>query len=181
MKKKILRTFKLAEISCVDFPAQEGARMTIMKSTETARVDAVAQLHERKLRELMEMKGLTRQEAEATLGPGPDASVAKATPTAADTANASIEVLADYRGVNKHAAIAKFLDTDMGRSLYESYADAKNEPAGGLIAKRKISSAFDALVDVFVKQHGVNRWKAANEVLKTKLGAAIYRAMSEAA
>ncbi len=148
--------------------------------TEAARADAVVQLHDRKIREYMQLKGCSRQEAMAALGSGPIDSMAKAAPTAADTAIASIEALADYREGNRHVAIAKFLGTDTGKSLYESYAEAKGEPSGDLIAKRKISGAFDALVDVFVKQHGVNRWKAANEVLRTKLGAAIYKEMSEA-
>ena len=95
---------------------------------------------------------------------------------------ASIEALAEYQeGGSKHASIAKFLDTDDGRSLYESYTESKSEPIGRAVTKRQHSKAFDALVDAFAKQHGSDRWKAANAVLKTKLGAAIYKAISEAA
>jgi hypothetical protein len=187
MQKRIMRSFQLDEISAVRRPANKLARATIMKSdtesagTEAARADVIARLHEKKLRQFMEMKGCTRQEAEAALGPGPDGAVAKAAPTAADTCVASIEALADYRGVNKHVAIAKFLDTDVGRSLYESYADAKNEPSVRSIAKRRYSTAFEAFVDAFAKNHDGNRWKATNAFLKTELGASLYRSMSEAA
>jgi hypothetical protein len=148
--------------------------------TQAARDDAISTLREKKIQDAMNQYGLTRQAAIAHVGPI-SGLANKAAPTEADTAMASIEALADYRGVNKHVAIAKFLETAVGRSLYESYAEAKNEPSGGIIAKRKISNAFDALVDVFAKEHGGNRWTAANDVLKTKLGAAIYKAMAEAA
>jgi hypothetical protein len=40
IKRRIMRAFKLEEISAVDRPAQEGARMTIMKSREDDDVDA---------------------------------------------------------------------------------------------------------------------------------------------
>lgn len=173
MSKKIMRKLTISEISSVDRPASKAARATIIKNdTQGARADAIEQLRQKRIADYMAHNGVSRSDAEAAIG---NVGAYKSA-TAADTCVASITALADYEGVT----MAKFLDTDVGRSLYTSYADAKNEPRGGLIAKRKISSAFDALVDLYVKQHGINRWKAANEVLKSKLGAEIYKAMREA-
>jgi len=184
---KILRTLKILEVAACDKPANKLARAVIMKSdttTQAARDDAIAALREKKIQTAIDEKGLSRKEAEAMVGLEQNIkSVQKAAPTEADTAVASIEALADYenQGVSKHIAIAKFLETDTGRSLYTSFSDAKNEPVGRAITKRQYSNHFDALVDVYVKQHGMNHWKASNEVLKTKLGAAIYKEMNEAA
>jgi hypothetical protein len=186
MPKTIIRSFKLREISSVDFPAQEGARMTIMKSagTQAARDASISALREKRIQTAMDEHGLTRKEAEAMVGLEQNVKASeKRAPTEADTAVASIEALADYDnpGATKHAGIAKFLKTDTGKSLYQSYSDARNEPAGRAITKRQYSNAFERLVDVYAKEFDGNRWKAANAALKTKLGTAMYKAMNEAA
>ena len=44
-KKRIMREFRIDEISAVDKPAQKGARMTIMKRDDTATVEAITKYY----------------------------------------------------------------------------------------------------------------------------------------
>jgi hypothetical protein len=183
MKKKILRTFKLREISCVDFPAQEGARMTIMKSTFGARADAIAQLHDRKIQEYMQSKGCSHQEAIAALGAAPIDSMAKAAPTAADTCEATIlyfaEEHAKRRGMPLTKAQAEFLETPFGKELYASYDLEKQTPAEN-VTKAQFDAALVILAKAF-QEGGLSKWAAMNKALGTPLGRELYRKASEAA
>jgi len=151
------------------------------KSTESARADAVAQLHEKKLRQLMEMKGCTRQEAEAALGPGPDGTTAK---RVAETACAGMEFhaeqIAEQEGISKSAAMAKYLREEDGSSLYSDYTEAKLARQGEPETKAQLKAALSLLAKIH-RAPGDSVWTAMNKALSTDIGRDLYRRSSEAA
>ena len=150
-------------------------------STDAAREAVIANLHEKKLRQLMEAKGISRQEAEAALGPGPDGTTAK---RMAETACASMEfhaeTFAKRDGISRSAAMAKYLREEDGSSLYSDYTEAKLAGRGEPETKAQLKAALSLLAKIH-RAPGDSEWTAMNKALSTDIGRDLYRRSSEAA
>jgi hypothetical protein len=148
--------------------------MTLIKQdTEAARDHSIEQLRQKKIADYMDQHGVSRAEAERAVG-NVVAGTYKAA-TAVDTVNAIIEAEA---GGASHSKIAKLMTTPVGADLYallgEAQADLTTHKAGA-IDKQELINTWNGLIDSNLEKHNGDRWRTANAILKTRIGAELYR------
>lgn len=149
--KRIMRSFDLQEISCVDRPAQKGALMTIIKhqgedsvvqftkaQAETAWSDALSAYATKHnlSKSTAALEFSTTAEAQELYKRFVRASDVRreAISRAASVANVSAEVLAKsaFPGISAPDAMVAWLDTDAGREFYADAVVAKRAAERGL-------------------------------------------------